>query len=111
MKDFMANSALGVVTNDIANETEALASSVFRYPHLDQLLEKQNASSLAVRRRLEETREHLDRMVRSAKVEEADQAARVLRAYEVTISLIAELEQLRNVLKPSPGETLTFYNR
>lgn len=111
MKDFMANPALAVVTHNIATETEALASSVFHYPHLDQLFDKQNGSSIAVRRSLEETRENLDRMVRSAKLEEANQAARVLRAYEVTISLIAELEQLRNVLKPSPGETLTFYNR
>ena len=99
-------------TKDISNgAAAALASSVFRYPHLDQLLDSQSASSLVARRRLEETRENLDRFVRSAAPEDAGQAARVLRAYEITILLIAELEELRNVLKPSEHETLTVYRR
>lgn len=78
-----------------ASQPENLAS-LFNYPAIARLLENSYPQSMTdMRRRMEQTRGELERVVRQGTKEDAERAARVLRAYEHTSELLNTLERMR----------------
>lgn len=84
--------------NDAATDASADLSSLFNYPSLGKLFEGQNAdASLAdMRTRLARTNQDLERVIRQGSKEDAERAAKVTRAFAITLAFLSELEELRN---------------
>ena len=83
-----------------AGESAAGLSSLLNYPALGRLFESPRGPALAeMRERLRRTNQDLERVIRQAPKDEADRAARVARAYAVTLALLDEAEEI----KPDPG--------
>lgn len=90
-KSSVASAARASSLNDAGN-----LASIFNYPHLGQLFEGDLAEPLEeMRARFARTSQELESIVRRGAREEADRAARALRAYSVAAELLSELEQMR----------------
>ena len=72
-------------------------SSLFHYPALGRLFEGADNRLLSeMRARLTQTNQDLERVIRHGSKDDADRATRATRAYRTTLSLLVELERLRN---------------
>jgi hypothetical protein len=68
--------------------------SLLTYPSLARLFETQDPQALDdMRSRLERTRQSLERVVRQGPSADSIRAARILSAYDLTLSLLRELEE------------------
>jgi hypothetical protein len=89
-KSSAASAARASFPNDAGN-----LASIFDYPHVGQLFEGDLAAPLEeMRARFARTSQELERIVRRGAKEEAERAARALRAYKVAAELLSELEQM-----------------
>jgi hypothetical protein len=82
--------------------------SLLTYPSLARLFETQDSKALDdMRSRLERTRQSLERVVRQGPSADSTRAARILSAYDLTLSLLQELEDgMRSLRKDATsGET------
>ena len=66
------------------------------YPSFERLFEGEDRSALeSMRERLRKTHRDLEQIIRRGTHAEAASAARVVRAYDLTLKLLAELEEER----------------
>lgn len=71
-------------------------ASVFNYPSLGQLFDGADTRALEeMRARLARTTQDLERVVRQGPKEDAERAARAVRAVGVALQFLSDLEQLR----------------
>jgi hypothetical protein len=68
-------------------------SAFFKFPSLGRLFQGADRTALAdMRRQLTQTNQHLERVIRQGGKEDSDRAALISRAYDLTLSLLDELE-------------------
>lgn len=71
-------------------------STLFHYPAIGRLFENSDPNALAqMRQRLTLTSQNLERVIRQGTKEDAERAARALRAVGATLGLLDSLENLR----------------
>jgi hypothetical protein len=98
--DTMAKPTKQVKTTQYVNssDTELTNGSepFFKYPSLENLIDESGSKGLAdMRARLEQTKQDLERVVRQGPKADAARARRVVSAYETTLQLLAEVEQMK----------------
>jgi hypothetical protein len=68
-------------------------SAFFKFPSLGRLFQGADRTALAeMRRQLTQTKQHLERVIRQGAKEDADRAVLISRAYDLTLTLLEELE-------------------
>jgi hypothetical protein len=68
------------------------------YPSLARLFDEDEPRRLAeVRGRLLQTHRDLERLIRQGSREEATSAERIAKAYDLTLRLLAELEEVKGI--------------
>ena len=81
--------------NTNAEESE-LIESLFKYPSLETVFDRTDASRLtAMKRRMQTTVDDLERVIRRGKKEDAGKAAKVVEAYRIAVKFLDELEKIR----------------
>lgn len=71
-------------------------STLFHYPAIGRLFEGSNTDALSqMRAQLQRTSQNLERVIRQGTKEDAERAARALRAVGATLGLLDSLETLR----------------
>src|ERR687894_49034 len=79
-----------------ADAAAADLSSIFNYPSIGQLFDGSDTRALeSMRAQLARTGQDLERVVRQGPKEDAERAARAVRAVDVTLQFLADLEQMR----------------
>ena len=86
------------------SEVNADFSSLFNFPSLGRLFEGADARPLEeMRARLGRTKQDLERVVRQGSKEDAERAARALAAYDQTLALLANLDEIRRQQQQQPS--------
>ena len=69
-------------------------SAFFRFPSLAHLFQGADRTALAeMRHQLTQTNQHLERVIRQGGKEDSDRAVLISRAYDLTLTLLEELER------------------
>lgn len=68
-------------------------SAFFKFPSLGRLFQSADRTALAeMRHQLTQTNQHLERVIRQGAKEDSDRAVLISRAYDLTLTLLEELE-------------------
>jgi|SRR5215831_14369853 len=82
---FERRGSSGQQTNDL--------SAFLKFPSLSRLFQGPDRTALSeIRSQLIQTNQHLERMIRQGSKEDADRAVLISRSYDLTLSLLKELE-------------------
>ena len=82
---FEGRGAAGSDSNDL--------SAFLKFPSLSRLFQSSDRAALAeMRSQLTLTNQHLERVIRQGTKEDADRAALISRSYDLTLTLLKELE-------------------
>ena len=83
-------------TTDSSAAPASDLSTLFHYPAIGRLFENSDTSALSqMRQRLTLTSQNLERVIRQGTKDDAERAARALRAVGATLGLLDSLENLR----------------
>jgi hypothetical protein len=82
-----------------SDKTAENLASIFKYPSLDSLFEGDGSGLTEMRQRLMRTNQELERLIRHGSTEDARRATMISRAYQVTLSLLDEIEASRKGLE------------
>jgi hypothetical protein len=68
-------------------------STFFKFPSLGRLFQNTDRTALTeLRHQLTQTNQHLERVIRQGGKEDSDRAVLISRAYDLTLTLLEELE-------------------
>ena len=85
-------------------EQDSDLSSLFNYPSLGRLFETLDSPALTeMRARMSVTNQDLERVVRQGSKDEAERAARILRAYQAAFKLLDDLADFQRQAAKTPG--------
>ena len=78
-------------------ENEQIAESLLIYPSLEKLFDSdQIQSAIGLKEKMNLTISELERIVLRGTKEEAEKASKIIKAYQITLSFLDELENLRS---------------
>ena len=95
MENKTVSGKISVEQEDTAFNAEELAQ-IFNYPSIGQLFDDSDSKGIeSFLSRLSQTRENLERIIRSGSRDEADRADKAVRALRVTTDFLQTLQTLR----------------
>jgi pantoate kinase len=80
----------------ISHEESEMIESLFKYPSLEKVFDRTDASRLAaMKRKMQATVDDLERVIRRGSKEDAAKAAKVVEAFRIALKFLDELETIR----------------
>ena len=77
-------------------ETSEIIKSLLNYPSLEKVFDDSDSQNLSVmKRKMQSTIDDLERVIRRGTREDAEKAAKVVKAFQTVLSFLDELEELR----------------